>query len=124
MPRLLLLPIISAKCAVGAEKWTRIARTAKSIDCAGKRWLVDVGVTVLAFDMSDPDKVKLRHNGAATLDFAYGLQKAFNVVVEFASPEKTRLDIRGSLRVWRSSKSERHKGFAELTTITGTTNAP
>jgi tetratricopeptide (TPR) repeat protein len=81
-----------------AETLDRVEGTARSVDCAGKRLLVDVGGKILAFDMSQPDMVSLRHNGQGVFKFTCGPQKPFHVLVEFAPPQKSRSDVKGTLR--------------------------
>lgn len=80
------------------EKIERVEGTAKVLDCAAKRFLVEVGGTVMAFNMPDPTRVQLKHEGGATADFNCGPQKPFHVVVEYAPGEKSGKDVAGTLR--------------------------
>ncbi|MDP9053910.1 MAG: hypothetical protein M3N93_06350 [Acidobacteriota bacterium] len=69
------------------EKLDRIQGIAKNIDCSGKfpRFQIEAGGKVLSFDMTQPDRVWLKHKGMATYDFYCGPQKPFPVAVGFVA---------------------------------------
>jgi hypothetical protein len=71
------------------EKTVRVEGTAKALDCSGgtPRFTITVGTKILAFDLKDPDKIILKHNGDGVFDFACGPQKPFPVAIEYAPAE-------------------------------------
>jgi hypothetical protein len=68
------------------------------IDCDKKRFVMLAEGKVVSFEMRDPQKINLRHEGAATFDFTCGPQKPFPVAVEFVAAVNGRTDVRGIVR--------------------------
>lgn len=79
-------------------KTERAEGIAKSMDCERKRFLIEAEGKVLAFDMPNPERIQIRHDGAEVFEFICGAQKPFHVVVEFVPAEKQGTGLRGSLR--------------------------
>jgi tetratricopeptide (TPR) repeat protein len=74
-----------------------IEGTAKNIDCAKKRFVIDAGGKSMAFDMSDTARISVHHAGAgATFDFTCGAQKPFHVTVGYIAGAAK--DVVGVLR--------------------------
>jgi hypothetical protein len=71
--------------------------TAKILDCEGKRFLVEAEGSIVAFDMPDPSRVQLKHNGGDIIEFTCGPQKVFHVVVEYVAASAGS-QSKGSLR--------------------------
>jgi len=80
------------------EKIERVEGTAKTIDCDNKRFVVEAEGKLLAFDMPDPTRIQLKHEGGDTFEFTCGTQKPFHVVVEYAVSEVPAGNVKGSLR--------------------------
>src|SRR5262249_30485176 len=72
------------------EELKRVEGIAKNIDCSGKfaKFQIQSGSHVLTFDMSEPNRILLKHEGAETYDFQCGPQKAFRVAVEYVPAAK------------------------------------
>jgi hypothetical protein len=76
----------------------RIEGTAKNIDCAGKRLVIEAAGQVISFEMPDPDKIFIRHQSAIVFDFTCGPQKPFPIAVEYVPAEKEQPGIKGRVR--------------------------
>ncbi len=74
-----------------APKLPSVSGNATKLECAGKgaRLTVMVSGKAMVFDMPDPDKIVLKHNGDITFDFNCGEQKPFPVTVEYVPAEAT-----------------------------------
>ena len=70
-------------------KLERAEGTAQTLDCEGKRFVRQVDGKTLAFDMPDPNKIDLHHEGSVTFEFTCGPQKPFHVVVEYVPADKS-----------------------------------
>jgi tetratricopeptide (TPR) repeat protein len=82
-----------------AEKTERVEGTAKTFDCDAKRFVMEVDGKAFAFDLPDPSKIRLRHEGSDTFEFTCGPQKPFHVAVEYVPAAKADGELKGSLRV-------------------------
>jgi tetratricopeptide (TPR) repeat protein len=80
------------------EKVDRIEGTARDIDCAGKRLVIEAAGKSVSFEMPDPDKIFIRHQGAKVFDFTCGPQKPFPIAVEYVPAEREQPGIRGRVR--------------------------
>ena len=80
------------------EKVDRIEGTAKDIDCAGKRLVIEAAGKSVSFKMPDPDKIFIHHQGSKVFDFTCGPQKPFPIAVEYVPAEREEPGIRGRVR--------------------------
>jgi len=82
------------------EKIERIEGTAKSLDCGntGARLTVLAGGKTISFDLGDPEKIQLVHNGQATFDFNCGPQKPFPIAIEYVPAKDAGQGVAGSVR--------------------------
>ncbi|HYP12692.1 MAG TPA: tetratricopeptide repeat protein, partial [Bryobacteraceae bacterium] len=82
------------------ETLQRVEGTATSLDCGGQRavLLVKVGSTTMKFEVDDPERVRLRHQGKMTFDFNCGAQKPFRVGVDYVATKPARSGVDGTLR--------------------------
>lgn len=67
------------------EKVERMEGTARSLNCAGDTvsFSIQSGNRIVTFDMPQPDRIQLKHNGDVTFDFICGPQKPFPIAVEY-----------------------------------------
>ena len=85
--------------AIPREPVHRIEGLAQSVDCTGKgaRLVVLSEGKLITFDIPDPERVRLTHNGAATFNFTCGPQKSFHIAVEYLPAAKLDGKIAGSV---------------------------
>jgi Tfp pilus assembly protein PilF len=90
----------SRPAAPAAEKLERVEGTAKSLDCSGKvpRFVVQVGQKTMSFELADPGKIVLKHEGEATFDFNCGPQKAFSVAIDYLPAKNGPAGVAGAVR--------------------------
>jgi tetratricopeptide (TPR) repeat protein len=81
------------------ETVKRVEGQAVGLDCEGAKakFIVAVGAETLTFEISDPDRVMLKHDGANRFQFVCGSQK-FPVAVEYVVDPALGKGIAGSVR--------------------------
>lgn len=82
------------------EKVERIEGEAKTLECAGGHamLIVEVGASTMSFEITDPNRIMLKHEGAETFQFSCGPQKKFHVAVEYVRDTKLGPGVAGSVR--------------------------
>lgn len=82
------------------ERLASVQGTMKTLDCSDvhPRLEVQVGDKLLTFEVTEPDKVVLRHEGADTFDFTCGPQKPFPVTIEYVPSPGGASGSAGSVR--------------------------
>ena len=82
------------------EKVERIEGEARSFECAGDHatLVVEVGASTMSFQITDPNRIMLKHEGAETFQFSCGPQKKFHVVVDYVQDTKLGPGVAGSVR--------------------------
>lgn len=86
--------------AAPREMLQRVEGTAKSLDCGGKvpRFTIIAGPKTLSFEMANPERIQLKHNGHATFDFNCGQQKPFAVAIEYVPARDPSQGVEGAIR--------------------------
>ncbi len=82
------------------EKVQRIEGEAKALECVGDHatLVVEVGASTMSFQITDPNRIMLKHEGAETFQFSCGPQKKFHVAVEYVVDTKPGPGVAGSVR--------------------------
>jgi Tfp pilus assembly protein PilF len=82
------------------EKLERVEGTAKSLDCDGKgaRLTVQVGPKIMSFELGDPARIQLKHEGNRTFDFNCGPQKPFSIAIEYVPASGAAGGVAGAIR--------------------------
>ena len=82
------------------DEITRVEGIAQRLDCLGKsaRLHVLVGKNAMVFEIQDPGKVQIRHNGEITHDLVCGVQSHYKVAVEYALAPDAKMGVAGIVR--------------------------
>jgi Flp pilus assembly protein TadD len=82
------------------EKVERIEGEARTVECTGDHatLVVEVGASTMSFQITDPNRIMLKHEGAETFQFSCGPQKKFHVAVEYVPDITFGPGVAGSVR--------------------------
>lgn len=82
------------------ELLSRAEGVATALACNGKQAVLTIRSDgkSLRFVIPDPDRISIKHAGAATFDFTCGPQKPFHIVVEYVAPQNPVARIDGTVR--------------------------